>query len=233
MTDVGNIAPSGIRDSRMAQCHPGNLPLPSLWQTPSLSGKPAPRATGFSLLELVAAVAVALILVGVAVPNILTTVRRHQFESSGRNVAEILLRTRYEAIQRNQRLSTVFAGAGAGLPARYGIDRNGNGALDPDEPSVVIFQGVSLQNTGPVLDTMPPGYNAAVAPANLQISFAPRGTLVTETAPSVWQDAANVQVVFLQEANLGQWLAVTVTPPGRVRTFQWIRRADGTWAWVS
>ncbi len=185
------------------------------------------------MVELVAVVSVALILVAIAVPNILVSVRRHQFESSARNVAETLLRTRYEAIQRNQRLSTVFAGAGAGLPARYGIDRNNNAALEADEPSVIVFQGVSLQNTGPALDTMPPGYSTAVAPANLQISFAPRGTLVTETAPGVWQDAASVQVLFLWQADLGQWMAVTVTPAGRTRTFQWGRRADGTWAWVS
>lgn len=184
-------------------------------------------------MELVAVVSVALILMAIAVPNIMVSVRRHQFESSARNVAESLLRTRYEAIQRNQRLSTVFVAATPGVPAQYGIDRNGNGTLDGGEPSVMVFQGISLQNTGPALDTMPPGYSTAVAPANLQINFAPRGILVTETAPGVWQDAASVQVLFFWQANLGQWLAVTVTPPGRVRTFQWIQRSDGTWSWVS
>ncbi len=233
MTDVRNVTESGTRYSWTAKCRPGKLSLPSRRQTSFSRGRPASGVTGFALVELVAVVTVAVILVAIAVPNILVSVRRRQFESTATNVSEILLRTRYEAIQRNQRLSTVFAGPTPGVPAQYGIDRNGNAALDAGEPTVMIFQGVSVQNTGPALDTMPPGYSAGVAPANLQISFAPRGTLVTETGPGVWQDAASVQVLFLWQADLGQWLAVTVTPAGRIRTFQWSRRSDGTWGWVS
>jgi Tfp pilus assembly protein FimT len=185
------------------------------------------------MVELVVVISIALILMAIAVPNIMRSVRQSQFERLARSVAEILLQTRYEAIQRNRRLSTVFVAATPSVPAQYGIDRNSNGTLDAGEPTVIISQGVSLQNTGPALDTMPPGYNTAVAPANLQISFAPRGTLVTETAPGVWQDAATVQVVFLWQAELGQWMAVTVTPAGRIRTFQWIQGGAGTGGWVS
>jgi Tfp pilus assembly protein FimT len=169
---------------------------------------------------------VLLILSAFAVPQLLRALRRYQLESSARNVAGMLLRARYEAIRRDQNVTTVYSG---GSPPVYGLDLNGNNNLDPDEPRTPLSSNVVMSMVNaPALASMGPNYSAAQVPPGFRVTYSPRGTSMQQVAPQNWIEATAVYVLFLQHQTDGAWAAVTVTPPGRLRVWFW----NGT-GWIS
>src|SRR3989338_6371415 len=89
---------------------------------------------GFSLLEMMAVVAILLILGAMASPSLMRAIRSYRLESSTRQIADILKRTRYEAMRRNQRIATAYQAPMGARGAELGIDFNMNGSLDTGEP---------------------------------------------------------------------------------------------------
>jgi prepilin-type N-terminal cleavage/methylation domain-containing protein len=69
---------------------------------------PVRRQAGFSLIELVVAVLVAVILLAVALPMFLRAYRSYQLTNASRQVADILRLTRYQAIRLNKPVNCVF-----------------------------------------------------------------------------------------------------------------------------
>lgn len=225
----------------------GNQPVPN---TPSPSQC---RARGFSMLELMAVVAVMVILMAVALPTLLRSVRVYQLENTTRQVASVVMRTRYEAVQRNQRLGTTGSWPTATTQARFGMDLNADGVLqvapagrEPyiQSPNMVwIITGAPFW-TGPC--GVPAGYTNVIFPPNWRVAFAPRGT-VTEENPAGsgnWVDATGVHVFSLWQFDIAEpwswrWMAVAVTPGGRVRVFRFQRTGpggcgpNGDYLWVS
>lgn len=66
------------------------------------------RASGFSLTELVVALAVGLILMGIALPSFLRAYRSYQLSNAATQISDILRLTRYEAIRLNKPINCVF-----------------------------------------------------------------------------------------------------------------------------
>ncbi|MFQ5664544.1 MAG: Tfp pilus assembly protein FimT/FimU [Terriglobia bacterium] len=205
---------------------------------PSLPAVPS-RQAGFSLVEILVAVVVFLVLASIAAPNLVRAIRRYQLESSARNVANIILRTRYEAVNRNRRVATAFLPPAGNEGARYGIDMNGNGILDALEPRVMVSsQATFWQNNVPTLPpantlaTLPADYTNVAVPLNpaYSVSFSPRGTVVVDAGGGNWQLAPQVQLIAFVRGdpndppNFDSWL-IGVTPAGRVRVWFWAGNA--------
>lgn len=202
---------------------------------------------GFTLIELMVAVVILLIMAAVASPYLLRAIRRYRLESSARNVANMLLRARHEAVQRNTRIATVFVPPAGNDGPSYGIDRNGNGALDQGEPRIMVSATVSFfdSNTPAVCDTtnLPADYTGlqvpGVAPLGAappySVSFSADGTVVVDLGGGgSWQLAPQVQGICFTfgqpgNPNYEAWL-IAVTPAGRVRVWKWVQGGTG---WIS
>lgn len=210
---------------------------------------------GFSLIELVVVLAIMIILMGIATPTLLRTIRIYQLESATRDVANMVLQARYEAVKRNQRIGTAGSWPWWGVaPARFGVDVNGNGVLNIPpagrEPRVDAPKGVWIVSGAPFWGTwcgVPQGYTNWTWNPNWRVAFTPRGTVTAETfwGSNVWVDAQFVAVFTLWQYDTSEpwwwrWNAVAVTPAGRVRVFKFQRVGpgggcgpNGEYRWVS
>ncbi len=110
--------------------------------------------SGFSLVELLIVVAMAAILLAVAAPNLIDTVRRHQLNATVSDLAGAINLTRAQAIMRGRRVVLVPLGAG-GDDWRTGwivfIDQDNDRRPGPTEEVV--------SSHGPIPDGIAVGFN--------------------------------------------------------------------------
>lgn len=199
---------------------------------------------GFSLLEMLVVVAIMLILMGIAIPNLMRAIRNYQLEAAGRQIGEMILRARYEAMQRNRRVCAAMVRVGN--EHRYELDLNGATpdpcreavvTADAGEPYFVTAPMVQFYNndnpTFPPLNGLPAGYNTmatTAVPANYRVAFSPRGTVEVWNGAN-WVMATQVQMVCLiRQLPTGEFdaILVTVTPVGRIKIYRW-RLNTGQW----
>jgi len=203
--------------------------------------------SGFSLIELLIVMAIAMILMAMAVPLVEGTLNAYYLRQTGTEYANMIQIARMRAVQDDQYydIQENLGAQAAGVPNAFA-----NTALSP----TLAYQGgdpVMLTNRSIVMQAR----GAAPSVANLEAQFLPLGAAVSPD-PNAWGpsfgsrglpcqataavggtcnylDAANnLPVVFesfFQSLNAGgNWLAVTVNPAGRVR--EWYYDAAGA-AW--
>lgn len=212
-------------------------------------GLPAGQG-GFSLLEVMIVVMVILILAAIAAPSLMRSIALYQLESSARQVSNLLLRTRSEAMQRNTRVCTAFINMGG--ERRYFMDLvsgdpepcdDAPAGFDPTDPfmttPITIAWFRNDTSLLPPLTGLPPGYAAGsiAAPANYRITFSPRGTVVLPggvnvLGQAIWVEAAQSQAICLERryGNDVYRILITVTPAGKVKLFRWLPNAS---SWVT
>ena len=183
---------------------------------------------GFSLLEMLAVVTILMILGAMATPSLLQAIRRYRLESSTRQIADILKRTRYEAMRRNQRIATAYRAPAGARGAELGIDFNMNGTLNVGEPRVQMPANLQIYQWtfGPYWVSSPDYTNTMLGTT---ISFGPDGTALQQVA-GTWQLASNIPSVYLYTApDWGDYYVVTVTPAGNVKS--WKYNMAPPWGW--
>lgn len=200
--------------------------------------KRATGSRGFSLFELMVVITILLIMMGVSVPYIFRAYRNYQLESAGRQIANIIVRARYESMQRNRRVCAVHQTVSG--EDRYGLDLNGPDndpcddgapALGPGEPYMITPTFVQWYAIAPPSTGLPPGYTPATGPpTSFRVTFSPRGTLVRPGAGGTWQMVTTVQMITLIRPLPNEFDAVlvTVTPTGRTKLFRWTTGGN-TW----
>lgn len=189
----------------------------------------ARRVSGFSLTELVVAMAVAMILMAVGLPYFLRAYHSYQLSNAATQVADIVRLTRYEAIRLNKVVNCVIQpDSGNPTMTRASMtDVNGNPLTGFGSRATVLGLAGNLVDSGSVpgatnlapaaaLGAITP---TAVAPTGATIQFDARGALTT----------ARVTVFFLNAPGSPEsgFRAVLLMPAGSIQI--WTGDSSGNW----
>jgi Tfp pilus assembly protein FimT len=187
------------------------------------------RVSGFSLTELVVAMAVVMILMAVGLPYFLRAYRAYQLSNAATQMSDILRLTRYEAIRLN-RIANCVIRPDATDPTMTDAsmtDVNGNALTGLGSRVVVLGSGGNLVNAGSV-----PGASSLPAAAALG---ATSPTAVSPSGSTVQFDArgavtsGKVTVVYLNAPGSPEsgYRAVLLMPAGSIQI--WTGDSSGTW----
>jgi type IV fimbrial biogenesis protein FimT len=141
------------------------------------------RATGFSLIELVLVVAIVLVFSGIAIPQIMNTLRVYQVTAAASQVGDAIKFSRFEAIRRNNQMN--FLASWSGVRWRVGTDSNGDGVLQTSERQYELNGNVTLLTAAgvPTSINLPGALNVPAvtvlsgATTTKAIAFDPRGAV--------------------------------------------------------
>jgi Tfp pilus assembly protein FimT len=185
------------------------------------------RHTGFSLTELVVALAVAMVLMAVGLPAFLRAYHSYQLSNAATQVADILRLTRYEAIRLNKSVDCIIQPAGVPGMTNLWADSDRSGTLDPTEKMVLLGNGGNLVDAGTVpntsglitkavgsVPTTPP------SPAGSVVWFDARGAVVPPTTVDMFYLASSA-------APEAGFRAVLLSPAGSIQI--WTSDAAGNW----
>lgn len=190
----------------------------------------AKRPIGFSLTELVVALAVAMILMAVGLPAFLRAYHAYQLSTAATQVADILRITRYEAIRLNKPVNCVIqpSGSNPGMTNLW-ADSNWNGKMDSTERMVLLGSGGNLVDGGSVPNTSGLMTQAQISsavtapsPTGSTVGFDARGAVLPVTL-------SNVNVFYLS-SNLAPeagFRAVILLPSGSMQI--WTADISGNW----
>lgn len=187
------------------------------------------RDSGFSLTELVVAMAVAMILVAVALPSFLRAYRSYQLSNAATQVADMLRLTRYEAIRLNKPIICLIQPDTTDPTLTHAsmTDASGNPLTGISAKAIVLGPSGNLVDAGSV-----PGASALPTAANLgpttpsnipasgaTIQFDARGALST----------GNVSAFYLAAATAPEasFRAVLLMPAGSIQI--WTGDSSGNW----
>lgn len=180
------------------------------------------KELGFTLVEMVVTLAVGLILVSMALPVMIGAIQGYRLNSVAQQTANLIELTRYAAIRRNTIVSlhkTVQNGN-----TIFFVDLDGDGALDADEPMVMLPNDMQIANG----QSLTPG-PASTGLNNTQdfvdtITFDYRGTVNFPVG-----GATGAYFLALGYTNQTQYgcRAITVVPMGQTKL--WKAPAGGPW----
>ena len=194
------------------------------------------HARGFSLVELLVVLVIIMIVSGMAVPQVVNTLRSYQVSSAASQVADAIKFSRFEAIRRNS--NTSFLASPLGTRWALGTDSNGNGALDVSERqydmsgNMTLLTAAAVPTSGTLAAALNVGAvtvlsgNAAVQ----AIAFDPRGAVNFAASAG---GVATVYVFYVGPAfqSTQDYRAVVVMPSGITQV--WTGSALTTWRQLS
>jgi prepilin-type N-terminal cleavage/methylation domain-containing protein len=186
------------------------------------------RQDGFSLTELVVAIAVAMILLAVGLPAFLRAYHSYELSSAANQVADILRLTRYEAIRLNTPVACIVkpSPTSPGMTEMW-TDSNGNGLLDPTEKMTLLGSGGNLVDGGSVPDTA--GLIASAVGPIATVTPSPTGSATLFDQRGAVSPPTDVNVFYLAStvAPDAGFRAVFLLPAGSIQI--WTATATGNW----
>lgn len=198
----------------------------SFMKSPELEIEKGKRAAGYSLSELVVAMAVALVLIGIGMPSFLRAYHAYQLTNAASQLSDILRLTRYEAIRLNKNVSCLIQPD----PDSPGVtdafaDSDGNLSPGPTEKIVLLGNGGNIVDPGAV-----PAAGALLTKANLPAAtFAAPGTMSVPFDARGAVATGKVTIFYLA-STLGPeagYRAVVLLPAGSSEVWT----GDGTGYW--
>ena len=164
---------------------------------------------------------VAVVMSAVAIPIVSQGLRTYRLGAACTNVANLIQRTRYEAIRNNKTIRCRAAQQGSNWV--LWIDLDDNKAWDATEPGLILPLDAPFVGAGVAPGPSSMGYPNAQVP-NGAIAFDSRGTVDFGTG------AATVYVIYMgsaQNAAKDGYKAITVTPIGKTKI--WSTRGTSSW----
>jgi len=185
---------------------------------------------GFSLIELVVAMVVALILAAIAIPNIVATYSQYRLGVQATLIADQLDLLRMNAIRRNTTIvlnSTTSAPCSTGTNTVLYIDVDKSNACDSRDPQVRLPMDMQIANAGGATPAGMPGsasmgtaYATTLPLPSAGFSFTSNGTITGATGPYF------IVIGYTNTTKYG-YRAITVTPMGEIRV--WTASSGGSW----
>ncbi len=185
-------------------------------------------AKGFSAVELVVAMAVVLIITGVAMPSITSNLRVYQLNSTAGMVADQFKSSRFDAIRRNITQTCFIQPNPSGFGYRLWTDAQGTGVYVNTDHTTLITSSQSLVPVGNVpaagqlASAMGVSGTTTISgvPATISLTFDPRGAVAGNN---------QVNVLYIGFPNNPTWgyRAVVILPSGSVQVWS----PDGTGSW--
>jgi prepilin-type N-terminal cleavage/methylation domain-containing protein len=194
---------------------------------------------GFSMVELSVVTIIALILAGMAVPALMTTIRTAHLRGAASDYAGLLELARIYAIRDNNYYATyILSPVGTSPVAQAYIDlpqgsppaKNGGTGVVTGDPTITITSEVVVEPVGSAPNTS--NLESQLLPATTPVTptdtsvtaatFGPRGlpcTPLTLSSSVVCDSSggATAYWTFLKNTKTGAWQAVTITPAGRIK----------------
>lgn len=208
------------------------------------------RQRGFSLLEVSIVIAIFFILMAVAVPVLMTTIRSARLRGATNDFSALLQQARMRSVQDDRYYSVYFLTTGA-LRQEFvdiypqninGASGTGGATINQGDPMVALNSEVTPQAAAaaPVTNNLllqmlgsNPSHLTPVdgTAAGTPITFGPEGLPcipVALTGGSVCNSRGGPVAywIFLQHNIIQSWQAVTVTPAGRIQKWTY---SDGAW----
>ena len=181
---------------------------------------------GFSLVELMVVVGIAIIVSAIAVPAVRRTVTNYQLDASVHSVASMLQQTRMTAVQTNTPYyaqynpTAALTNEAVAVPALRAAPFN----YQTQDPTAGIAGNMTFQPLAAAPNHAQLDAYLGIAPdPGLLIGFNARGIPCTATAgnPFLCDTAAPHGFEwFMQSTMGGGWVAITVTPGGRIRSWR-------------
>lgn len=183
---------------------------------------------GFSVVELIVVLLVALIIAAIALPNMISAWYDIQLRGSASQVADLFQQARMLAAKNNTTYSVRFQVTNG--VQRVFIDLNNNGAWDVGEPAIDLGRqivgaaGAPGGGNGLPNNYVLPGDTSVGAPCDNTciLAFSSRGLPCNYSAPpTCTTPAASYFVYYFQDNRPNGWSAVAVTKAGRSKTLLW------------
>jgi prepilin-type N-terminal cleavage/methylation domain-containing protein len=194
-------------------------------------GSKRTHSSGFSLIEVVVALAVILIFSAVALPAFLNAYRMYQLTDGATQFAGLLKFTRAEAIRLNKTVNCLVQQVASVPPVtNLWADSDVDGVEDPNEKQLVFSGAVNLVPAAAV-----PGAAGLAAAANVPVALTTL-PLAAGIVPFDQRGAGNPAFVYVfYLSNLGDPTvgarAVIVFPSGSVQI--WKADSLGNWVFLS
>jgi prepilin-type N-terminal cleavage/methylation domain-containing protein len=177
---------------------------------------------GFSMLELLVAVAVILIVAVTAVPNMLTVVANTRIRASISSLSGQIQNTRMLAVKNNRTMTTNFAVVGSGLVA-YAKTATDGSAVTATDPQVQLEAPIDKHIT-------PSGGGAPPALTTTQLGFSPETgnpSFTSRGLPCAYSAGTCPSRGFVyyfkdtRQSGSSGWSAISISPAGRIRKWFW------------
>jgi Tfp pilus assembly protein FimT len=188
------------------------------------------------MVELLVVLLIIMVISGIAIPQITTTLRSYQLTSAASQVADTLKFTRFEAIRRNSTMK--FLVSWSGVRWGVGTDSNGDGTLQASERQYEVTGNVTLLTTSAVPTSgtlaaallVPAIKGISGSSATKTIAFDPRGAVNFAASSG---GVATVYVLFVAPTSLStqDYRAVVVMPSGITQI--WAGNASSAWHQIS
>jgi Tfp pilus assembly protein FimT len=171
--------------------------------------------SGYSLLELLVALAMVMVLTTMAVPAVTTAISSAQLRAAAGGLAGTLQKARMISAAADRAYALRVSGS-----STVYIDLNGNSTLDASENINLLRlpRGVVFDASAPALNA---GFGASVTALP---GFDPRGLPCAVSGSTCnFSQGTGFLVYLRQDRPFGatSWAAVSVSPAGRIKTWMW------------
>jgi prepilin-type N-terminal cleavage/methylation domain-containing protein len=182
-------------------------------------------ASGFSLVELLVAMAIVLIIAAFAIPTLTTTMDAYRLRGTMGSVAQMAEKCRIQAVKRNttQQLHVFVNGGNVVL---YYKDANSTTPAlqntDPQFPLANLFSVPGTPTGGPTLLTGNAMWGSNVVP-NVDVDpfFNSRGLPCLINGGGPCSPTSGFVYYFRYQSSGTRWAALSVSPAGRIQNWFW------------